>query len=216
MSKTLANKLTLRTPSEINLANALLTAELKVVLVTSANPQCGTTTSALALASELRHASHEQVLLIDASLASNHLTGQTRLTEHPGFLDLTAGPSDSVPEWPACILEPPDLPCHFMPLGGGQYREHPPSPDRLQELFNCLRSHYRFVVIDGSAIYAPGGTLAISTLADGVVLVLRAEETRWEVAQAAIQRLNLADAKLIGSVFNARRYYVPKWVYDLL
>ena len=49
-----------------------------------------------------------------------------------------------------------------------------------------------------------------------MVLVVRSEETRWEVAQAAAQRLIQAEAKLIGSVFNARKYYMPKWVYDRL
>jgi len=49
-----------------------------------------------------------------------------------------------------------------------------------------------------------------------VVLVVRAEETRLEVAQAAVQRLRQANAKLLGSVFNARRFYMPNWLYRLL
>ncbi|MND87111.1 hypothetical protein D3C80_791030 [compost metagenome] len=53
----------------------------------------------------------------------------------------------------------------------------------------------------------------MGTLVDGVVLVVRAEDTRWEAAQAAAQRLTQAGAKMIGSVFNARKYYMPKWLY---
>lgn len=58
--------------------------------------------------------------------------------------------------------------------------------------------------------------MTIGSLVDGVILVVRAEETRWEVAQAAAQRLSQAGAKLMGSVLNARKYYMPKWVYDHL
>jgi len=214
MNKPPAQNVLPRAPSEINLANVLLNPELRVLLLTAANAGHGTTTSALALAGELTNASHEQVLLMDASLAANNLTKQTGLAEHPGFLDLMQ--SEAPPELSDCIQTSSDLPCHFIPLGNTKNREQRPTPDLLQQLFDQLRARYRFVVIDGDAIYAPGDTLVISTLADGVVLVIRAEETRWEVAQAAMLRLNQVQAKLIGSVFNARRYYVPKWVYNLL
>jgi len=49
-----------------------------------------------------------------------------------------------------------------------------------------------------------------------VIMVVRAEDTRWEVAQAAAQRLTQAGAKLVGSVFNRRKYYMPKWLYKNL
>ncbi|MNG26764.1 hypothetical protein D3C84_1117930 [compost metagenome] len=72
------------------------------------------------------------------------------------------------------------------------------------------------MVIDGDAVYSDADTLAISTQADGVIMVVRSEDTRWEVAQAAAQRLSQAGAKLVGSVFNRRKYYMPKWLYKNL
>ncbi|MNN97506.1 hypothetical protein D3C81_2166830 [compost metagenome] len=83
-------------------------------------------------------------------------------------------------------------------------------------MLDQLGSQYRFVVIDGDAVYSDADTLVISTQVDGVVLVVRAEDTRWEVAQAAVQRLTQAGAKLVGSVFNRRKYYMPKWLYKNL
>jgi len=65
-------------------------------------------------------------------------------------------------------------------------------------------------------VYSSVDSLVIGTLVDGVILVVTAEDTRWEVAQAAAQRLTQAGAKLIGSVFNRRRYYMPKWLYNNL
>ncbi|MNN96971.1 Tyrosine-protein kinase YwqD [compost metagenome] len=83
----------------------------------------------------------------------------------------------------------------------------------MRPLLKELGSQYRFVVIDSDAVYSANDTLVLSTLVDGVVLVVRAEDTRWEVAQAAVQRLTQAGAKMVGSVFNARKYYMPEWLY---
>ena len=51
------------------------------------------------------------------------------------------------------------------------------------------------MVIDGDAVYSAADTLVISTQVDGVVPVVRAEDTRWEVAQAAVQRLSQAGSE---------------------
>ena len=83
-------------------------------------------------------------------------------------------------------------------------------------MLSCLSAQYRFVVIDSEAVYSSSNALGLAALADGVILVVRAETTRWEVAQAAVERLRQANAKLLGSVFNARRFYIPKWLYNLL
>ena len=60
------------------------------------------------------------------------------------------------------------------------------------------------------------GTVDPVRAQNALILVVTAEDTRWEVAQTAAQRLTQAGAKLIGSVFNRRRYYMPKWLYNNL
>mgnify|MGYP006163105567 CR=1 FL=1 len=49
-----------------------------------------------------------------------------------------------------------------------------------------------------------------------VASILLAGVATPALAQAAAQRLIQAEAKLIGSVFNARKYYMPKWLYNNL
>ena len=89
-------------------------------------------------------------------------------------------------------------------------------PELLRALLHKLSADYRFVVIDGEAVYAGADSLVMSPLVDGVILVINANDTRREVAQAASQRLSLAGARLVGSVFNRRRYYMPTWLYNHL
>jgi len=181
-------RLDVTTPSEINIASTVLDQQQQVLLLTSANKGCGVTTSAITMAHQLASACTGKVLLIDASLSANSVTRQLGLQDRPGFLDLAAG--QQITSLDDCLTELPANSFDLLPLG--QRRG------------------------DSRAVYTGGDTLTIGSLVDGVILVVRAEETRWEVAQAAAQRLALAGAKLMGSVFNARKYYMPKWVYDHL
>lgn len=201
-------------PSESNLAVTVLDQELRVILLTAANRNSGITSSSLSMASELARTSRGRVLLVDTSLSDNSLTRRLDLRERPGFLDLAL--ADTPPLLAQCIESSDELGFDFLPLGRRQQYAERLTPELLQELLQVLAADYRFVIIDGDPVYSSGDILTLSTQVDGVVLVVRSEETRWEVAQAAAQRLIQAEAKLIGSVFNARKYYMPKWVYDRL
>ncbi|ULT73704.1 CpsD/CapB family tyrosine-protein kinase [Pseudomonas sp. BC42] len=206
--------LKIQRPSESNLAVTVLDQELRVILLTAANRNSGITTSSLSMASELARTSRGRVLLVDTSLSDNSLTRRLDLGERPGFLDLAL--ADTPPLLAQCIESSDELGFDFLPLGRRQQYAERLTPELLQELLQALAADYRFVIIDGDPVYSSGDILTLSTQVDGVVLVVRSEETRWEVAQAAAQRLIQAEAKLIGSVFNARKYYMPKWVYDRL
>ena len=51
---------------------------------------------------------------------------------------------------------------------------------------------------------------------DGVVLVVRAEKTRWEVAQSARERLENGKSNILGVVLNDRKLHIPGWIYRRL
>lgn len=206
--------LKIQNPSESNLAVTVLDQELRVILLTAANRNSGVTSSSLSMASELARTSRGRVLLVDTSLSDNSLTRRLDLGERQGFLDLAL--ADTPPLLAQCIQSSEELGFDFLPLGRRQQYAERLTPELLQELLQVLAADYRFVIIDGDPVYSSGDILTLATQVDGVVLVVRSEETRWEVAQAAAQRLIQAEAKLIGSVFNARKYYMPKWVYDRL
>jgi Mrp family chromosome partitioning ATPase len=51
---------------------------------------------------------------------------------------------------------------------------------------------------------------------DGVVMVVQAEKTRWEVAQSARQRMEHDKVKILGVVLNKRQMHIPEWAYKML
>ncbi|MFJ3369539.1 CpsD/CapB family tyrosine-protein kinase [Pseudomonas sp. NPDC086251] len=210
-----AKSLSIANPSESNLTSTVLDQDLRILFLTAANPGAGTTTSALALASQLAQMSSGQVLLVDASQSATNLTQQLGLTKERGFRDLLFN-TQSPPLLQDCVVDVSSLPFHILPNGRYVRGIEHLTPERLSPLLDQLGSQYRFVVIDGDAVYSAADTLVISTQVDGVIMVVRSEDTRWEVAQAAVQRLTQAGAKLVGSVFNRRKYYMPKWLYKNL
>ncbi|MDR1854268.1 MAG: CpsD/CapB family tyrosine-protein kinase [Azoarcus sp.] len=203
-------------PSESNPAPMIFDRDMRALLLTAAGSGSGTTTCALILANELASSSHEPVLLIDASLSAHNLTHRFGLEQSPGFLDLMfSGGGMAIQD---CIVKNAGhrRPFDVMPIGVYLRHGERIDPGELQELLARLTERYRFVVVDGDALYANQDTLAIGSQADGVVLIVRNEHTRWEVAQAALQRLRQAEARVIGSIFNARKFYLPKIIYDNL
>lgn len=215
MDGSTSRSLSIVTPSETNLTSTVLDQDQRVLLLTAANTGSGTSTSALAFAKQLTLMSGGSVLLVDSSPTGNSLSQQMGLQKLRGFRDLLFE-QDTPPLLQDCIVRLSDQPFDVLPCGQHQRGNERPNPERLRSLLNALRDQYRFVVIDGEAIYSSADSLVIGTLVDGVILVVTAEDTRWEVAQAAAQRLTQAGAKLIGSVFNRRKYYMPKWLYKNL
>lgn len=209
------NILTIASPSETNLTSTVLDPSLRILLLTAANIGTGTSTSAMALAAQLAQMSSGRVLLVDASRSPRNLSQQLSLQKERGFSDLLFN-SLAPPLLQDCVVQVSSLPFDVLPNGRLGHNAERLSPERLRPLFRQLATQYRFVVIDADAVYSATDTLVMATQVDGVVLVVRGEDTRWEVAQAARQRLAQAGAKVVGSVFNRRRYYMPKWLYNNL
>ncbi|WP_434673965.1 CpsD/CapB family tyrosine-protein kinase [Pseudomonas sp. R1-15] len=209
------NILTIASPSETNLTSTVLDPSLRILLLTAANIGTGTSTSAMALAAQLAQMSSGRVLLVDASRSPRNLSQQLSLQKERGFSDLLFN-SLSPPLLQDCVVQVSSLPFDVLPNGRLGHNAERLSPERMRPLFRQLAAQYRFVVIDADAVYSATDTLVMGTQVDGVVLVVRGEDTRWEVAQAARQRLAQAGAKVVGSVFNRRKYYMPKWLYNNL
>jgi Mrp family chromosome partitioning ATPase len=85
---------------------------------------------------------------------------------------------------------------------------------RYAALIQQLRgSKVRFVVIDMPPVKATSLTLRIARLLDGILLVVASEKVSRHVAEHARDLLTQSDAKVIGTILNKRRQYVPDWLY---
>ena len=79
--------------------------------------------------------------------------------------------------------------------------------------WEALRQRYELVVVDSPPATASADGLAMCRKADGVVLVLEAEGTRWPVAQSVKNAIVRSGGKVLGVVLNKRKFYIPRFIY---
>jgi protein-tyrosine kinase len=83
-------------------------------------------------------------------------------------------------------------------------------------LMKTLRERFDFVLIDSPPLEVSSDGLAMVRKADGVVLVVEAEKTRWPAVQNLKDSVLQHGGNILGVVLNKRRYYVPEWIYKRL
>jgi len=96
----------------------------------------------------------------------------------------------------------------------------PPNPSELlsssamEELVSGLRASYDWVILDSAPLLAVADTAAMAHVADGVLLVVRANVSTSDAAQKAREQLDRVGARVLGVTFwgleeasEADRYY---------
>mgnify|MGYP000931821733 CR=1 FL=1 len=95
-----------------------------------------------------------------------------------------------------------------------------PSPltffDTMQfdTILRGLMSGYDFILIDAPPAESSQDGMVLSRKVDGVVIIIEAERTRWQVAANLRDRILKQDGHILGVVLNKRRNIIPKMIYD--
>lgn len=97
------------------------------------------------------------MLLVDASQSANNLTQQMNLGKERGLRDLLFNPGNP-PLLQDCVVQVSSLPFHVLPNGRPIRTLEHLTAERLSPLLDQLGSQYRFVVIDGDAVYSAADT----------------------------------------------------------
>lgn len=74
---------------------------------------------------------------------------------------------------------------------------------KMQRLLDELRTGFQIVLVDTPPAGVVADALGMAPLLDGVVLVVRRDHAPGRVVVEAVQRLRQAEARVIGTVFNA-------------
>lgn len=89
-------------------------------------------------------------------------------------------------------------------------------PDAAALLFGELRQLFELIVIDSSPATTSADSVALTRLVDGVVLVLEAEKTRWQMVEKVKNRIVRNGGNILGVILNKRRYHIPDGIYSRL
>jgi len=87
---------------------------------------------------------------------------------------------------------------------------------KTSSFWESLRERFDLIVIDSPpATLFPDGP-AVVRQADGVLLVVEAERTRWPVALNVKEKILNSGGNIIGIVFNKRKFYIPQFIYKYI
>lgn len=100
-----------------------------------------------------------------------------------------------------------------LPVGNAQV---PMVTSAWESFPEAIKSAADIVVCDLPSPLACPESLLLAARLDGVVLVVEAEETRWQVAQTAQRLMESAQVQIIGVVLNKRQHFIPNSIYRLL
>lgn len=182
----------------------------KVVLVTSALPQEGKTTTSINTAIVLAQKG-ARVLLIDADLRRPSVHKTLGMAPHNGLSNVLTATA----ELQQCIVRSPILPSLFILPAGTP----PPNPAELlastnmKDVLTVLREQYDHIVIDTPPTLSVTDAVIVSTCADSVVLVIRSGQTTKQALRRARDLLVRVSAKTAGVLLNAVDLASPDYYY---
>jgi capsular exopolysaccharide synthesis family protein len=176
-------------------------SEVRVIGVTSCSAGEGKTSTATNLAVVMAQLG-KRVLLIDADMRKPRCHRVLGVSNRIGLVNFLVGRS----ELSECFLETKIKNLSLCPSG-----PTPPNPselissERMRYLVQQARGKFDVVIIDSPPAFAVTDPTLVGTLADGMVLCVRAGRTPRDAVRTCRDRLQQSGVRILGTVLNAFR-----------
>lgn len=170
----------------------------KAILISSSGPKEGKTITATNLAIAMAQ-SGSKVIILDCDLRKPKIHEVFGISRDQGVTNLLVGNSD-IKE---AIFHTEIRKLDVIPCG-----PIPPNPSellgskRMLSFLKILRKTYARIIIDSAPITVFTDGVVLSKHVDGVVLVVRANDTAREIAQDGVSHLQNVGAHILGAILN--------------
>ncbi len=172
--------------------------QCKVVMVTSAMQSEGKSLTSLNLAIALGQ-TDKKVLLIDCDLRRPRLARLLNLNAPEGL----SGVLMDFTHLNVAVVSSEEHSIDLILAG-----DIPPNPaellssGRMQKLLSMMRERYDYIILDSPPVDLVVDGIALSSLCDGVLFVVRAGQSERGAVIHGMDQLKYAEANVIGFVFN--------------
>ncbi len=179
----------------------------RTLLVTSANPQEGKSSTVINLGITMAQ-SGSRVLLVDTDMRRPRLHKAFKVSNEVGISSVVVGErtlDDAIKS-----TEVPNL--FVLPCG-----PIPPNPSEMlhtrafRELLEQVQGKFDKVVLDSPPVGVVADAAVLASGADASLLVLKAARTPREMARKAVRALSDVNAKLLGAILNDVDLENPKY-----
>jgi capsular exopolysaccharide synthesis family protein len=186
---------------------------LSSLLFSSSNPGEGVSPIVASMGEFLSKYRQMKVCLVDGSLHNPSLHKIFDLENHMGLVDAAKNP-DILPD----IIQPTDIPKLSVVTSGNCNSRHMEElqQEDIQPIVAELKKKFDMLVFDSSAVSKNPHPLNIAPHVDGIILVIHAGRTRWEVIQDAKDQFSLVHGNFLGVVLNRRKFFIPNFIYKNL
>ncbi|HUA36464.1 MAG TPA: polysaccharide biosynthesis tyrosine autokinase [Candidatus Binataceae bacterium] len=181
----------------------------KVILLTSTTSGEGKTATATNSAVLFAHTG-AKVLLIDADLRKPRCHRVFNVDKEVGLTEALTGRRD---------IHEVIRTTHVDGLSLLTSGSLPPNPtellgsEKMRQILAQLAEEYDFVIIDSPPVLPVSDSIILSTLVDGVVVVVSSVGTAKQQVRIACSRLRYARAKIFGAVLNKVNLQSPEYKY---
>jgi len=172
----------------------------QIVLITSAQPSEGKTATSLNLAAALAQKG-SRVLLIDADMRRPRLSSALNIPNRQGLSDMLSGSSEFDP---GLVLKVEGLDSLFL-LPSGPRAPNPAEllcSRKLEQLLEWLRRGFDHIIVDSPPVLPVTDSTILSTLVDGVIMVVACESTSRAALNRACRVVEHSGGRILGTVFN--------------
>lgn len=170
-----------------------------IIGVTSSIRGEGKSTTAVNLAFTIAEAGH-QVLLIDGDMRLPSIGKKMDMDNAPGLSNMLVGANQQKNYIrKSGVLEN----WHILTAG-----DIPPNPsellasEKLKHLFESLCEKYDYIVLDLPPVDMVSDALVVSSVVDGMVMVVRENYTERQDVRECVRQMNIAGARILGIVLN--------------
>lgn len=181
-----------------NIQFSSIDEELKVIMVTSAGPGEGKSTTLINLAVAYAQ-SDKNVLVIDADLRKPTMHHTLQVSNRWGLTNLLTNQL-TIRE----VLQDTSIP-NLSIISSGPI---PPNPSeilaskKMVSILDELKQQYDIILIDAPPAIAVTDSQIIATRSDGVILVVDSDKVKRDAALKAKQNLENVRARILGVVLN--------------
>lgn len=173
----------------------------------------GTSEIAAAVADVLAQNAKGSVCLVESNFRSPSFSSLFGITHRIGLTDALQG------DKPVISYANRIGTSGLWMIPAGRVAEDSPSllgTAQLRARMEELRQEFEFVIMDAPPLTPYDDATVLGNLSDGLVLVLEANSTRREAAQAAAANLRSSQIEILAAVLNRRTFPIPDQIYRRL